>query len=165
MHFSILSDLKKTTVVVESLSTTSTRCSVTEITSLLQDIFLFIAAIISMLAIIAIMHIVCKHMKLKALLTGIAFQPIKQTEAATTNQIQQHCTAQWHAIAALTLIIVLLIIYVCLITQRCTIFKKRLYSNTVTIMLFFSDVKQYIPLKLSKTAGSIHLFQIYGQLN
>ena len=37
MHFIILSDLKKTTVVVESLSTTSTRCSVTEITSLLQD--------------------------------------------------------------------------------------------------------------------------------
>ena len=28
-------------------------------------------------------------------------------------------------------------------------------------MLFFSDVKQY---KLCKTAGSIHLFQIYGQL-
>ena len=37
MHFSILSDLKKTTEVVESLSTTSTRCSVTEITSLVQD--------------------------------------------------------------------------------------------------------------------------------
>ena len=31
-------------------------------------------------------------------------------------------------------------------------------------MLFFSDVKQYIPVKLYKTAGSIHLFQIYGQL-
>ena len=36
LHFSILSDMKKTTAVVESLSTTSTRCSVTEITSLLQ---------------------------------------------------------------------------------------------------------------------------------
>ena len=31
-------------------------------------------------------------------------------------------------------------------------------------MLFFSDVKQYIPVKLCKTAGSIHLFQIYGLL-
>ena len=37
LHFSILSGLKKTTAVVESLSTTSTRCSVTEMTSLLQD--------------------------------------------------------------------------------------------------------------------------------
>ena len=31
-------------------------------------------------------------------------------------------------------------------------------------MLFLSDLKQYIPVKLYKTAGSIHLFQICGQL-
>ena len=130
-----------------------------------MDIFLFIAVIISMLVVIAIMHIVGKHMKLKTLLTGIAFQSIKQTEAVITSQMQQHCTAQWYAIAVLTLMTVLLIIYICLTTQRCTIFKQRLYSNSVTIMLFFSDVKQYIPLKLCKSVGSIHLFQIYGQLS
>ena len=71
---------------------------------------------------------------------------------------------QWYTIAALTLMIVLLTIYICLTTQKCTIFKKRLYSNTVTVMLFFSDVKQYIPVKLCETTGSIHLSQIYGQL-
>ena len=38
-------------------------------------------------------------------------------------------------------------------------------SNTVTIMLFFSDIRQYVPVKLCKSAGSIHLFQIYGQLD
>ena len=31
-------------------------------------------------------------------------------------------------------------------------------------MLFFSDIKQYVPVELCKTVGSIHLFQIYGQL-
>ena len=55
-------------------------------------------------------------------------------------------------------------IYIFTTTQKCTIFRRRLYFNTVTVMLFFSDVKQYIPVKLCKTAGSIHLFQIYGQL-
>ena len=45
------------------------------------DIFLFVSAIVSMLAVIAIIHIVCRHVKLKALLTGIAFQPVKQAEA------------------------------------------------------------------------------------
>ena len=60
---------------------------------------------------------------------------------------------------------ILLTVYICLTNQRCTIFKRRLYSNTVTIMLYFSDVKQYIPVKLCKSAGSIHLFQLYGQLN
>ena len=57
-----------------------------------------------------------------------------------------------------------LIIYVFATTQKCSIFRRRLYSNTVTVMLFFSDAKQYVPVKLCKTAGSIHLFQIYGQL-
>ena len=32
-------------------------------------------------------------------------------------------------------------------------------------MLFLSDVQQYIPVKLCKSAGSIHLFQLYGQLD
>ena len=57
-----------------------------------------------------------------------------------------------------------LTIYVLATTQKCTIFKRRLYSNRVTVMLFFSDIKQFVPVKLCKTAGSIHLFQIYGQL-
>ena len=82
------------------------------------DIFLFIAAIISMLPVIAIIHIVCRHAKLKALLTGIAFQPVKQTEAVVTNQIKQHCTAQWYSIQCLTLMIILLIVYICLTTQK-----------------------------------------------
>ena len=60
---------------------------------------------------------------------------------------------------------ILLIVYICLTNHRCTIFKRRLYSNTVIIMLFFSDVKQYIPVKLCKSAGSIHIFQLYGQVN
>ena len=57
-----------------------------------------------------------------------------------------------------------LIIYIFVTAQMCTIFRRRLYSNTVTVMLFFSGVKQYVPVKLCKTRGSIHLFQIYGQL-
>ena len=52
------------------------------------DIFLFTAAIISMLAVVTVIHIVCRHAKLKALLTGIAFQPVKQAEAVVTNQIK-----------------------------------------------------------------------------
>ena len=32
------------------------------------------------------------------------------------------------------------------------------------IMLFISDVQNYIPVKLCKAAGSIHLFKIKGTL-
>ena len=50
-------------------------------------IFLFTAAITSMLAVIAAIHMACRHAKLKVLLTGIAFQPVKQAEEVVTNQI------------------------------------------------------------------------------
>ena len=32
-------------------------------------------------------------------------------------------------------------------------------------MLFISDIKSYIPLKLCKTSGSIHLFKLNGKLD
>ena len=64
------------------------------------DIFLFVAAIISMLAVIATIHLVCRHAKLKALLTGIAFQPVNQAEVVVAQQTKEFCTAQWYAIAA-----------------------------------------------------------------
>ena len=36
--------------------------------------------------------------------------------------------------------------------------------NAVKIMKFISDVQNYIPIKLCKTARSIHLFKITGTL-
>ena len=38
------------------------------------------------------------------------------------------------------------------------------FSNAVKIMIFISDVQNYISIQLSKTAGSIHLFKIIGML-
>ena len=56
-----------------------------------------------MLTVIAIIHITCRHAKLKTLLTGIAFQPVKQAEAVITSETKVYCTAQWYAIATLTM--------------------------------------------------------------
>ena len=39
-----------------------------------------------------------------------------------------------------------------------------MFSNTVKIMLFISDAQYYVPVKLCRTAGSIHLFKITGKL-
>ena len=37
-------------------------------------------------------------------------------------------------------------------------------SHIVKIVLFISDVQNYIPIKLCKTSGSLHLFKIKGTL-
>ena len=38
------------------------------------------------------------------------------------------------------------------------------FSNIIKIVLFISDVQHYIPIKLCKTSGSLHLFIITGTL-
>ena len=38
------------------------------------------------------------------------------------------------------------------------------FSNAVKIMIFNSDVQYYVPIKLCKTTGSIHLFKTIGML-
>ena len=38
------------------------------------------------------------------------------------------------------------------------------FSNVVKLVLFISDVQNYILIKLCKTSGSLHLFKIKGML-
>ena len=129
------------------------------------DIFLFIAAIISMFAVMAIIHIACRHAKLKALLTGIAFQPVNQAEAVATQQTKEYCTAQWYAFTALTVLTILLIVYICFIQskvysiQKKTLFK---YSNYHVVLfrhqaVFSSTIvqisRQYSFISALWTAG------------
>ena len=42
--------------------------------------------------------------------------------------------------------------------------KGHRFSNVVKIMILISDIQNYVPIKLCKTAGSIHLFKIIGTL-
>ena len=37
-----------------------------------------------------------------------------------------------------------------------------MFFNAVKIMVFISDVQNYKPIKLCKTAGSIHLFKLHA---
>ena len=44
------------------------------------------------------------------------------------------------------------------------IFRKYQYSNTIKTMMFFSNIKSYVPIKLCKTSGNIHLFKLMGSI-
>ena len=46
--------------------------------------------------------------------------------------------------------------------RKSKIYRGCTFSNVVKIMIFISDVQNYIPIKLCKTAGSIHFFKITG---
>ena len=48
--------------------------------------------------------------------------------------------------------------------HKMPIFGKYQYSNIIKIMIFISNIKSYVPNKLCKTSGSIHLFKLMGSL-
>ena len=45
-----------------------------------------------------------------------------------------------------------------------TVYIGHLFAKAVKIMLFISDAQYYIPVKLCRTASSIHLFKITRKL-
>ena len=57
-----------------------------------------------------------------------------------------------------------LILFVIIKLRKLKLFRGHLFSNAVKIMLFISDTKYYIPIKLCTMAGNIHLFKITGTL-
>ena len=105
--------------------------------------------------------------KIESLGNRHCFQPINGTDAifgSINNSVNCTCKAQWYIIEALTLMFIGLIFFILATTRKCRIFRGHLSSNAVIVMLFFSDVEHYVPVKLCKTAGSIHLFKIIGHL-
>ena len=44
------------------------------------------------------------------------------------------------------------------------IFRKYQYSNTIKILIFISNIKSYLPIKLCRTTGSMHFFKLKGIL-
>ena len=57
-----------------------------------------------------------------------------------------------------------IVVFIILNARKLKLFRGHLFSNVVKIMLFISDVQYNVPVKLCRTAGSIHLFKITGKL-
>ena len=129
-------------------------------------IFKFIVAIILIIATVVTIYAICKHNKLRALVTGLAFQQGKEAKLEKTIERDQSCesTAQLYIILALIIIIIGLVIFAILQARRIKLCRGQLFSTVVKIMLFISDIQYYVPVKLCRTAGSIHLFKITGRL-
>ena len=129
-------------------------------------IFKFAEDIILIIATIVTIYSVCKHNKLRALVTSLAFQQAKETkvEKIIEENHSCECTAQFYIILTLSIIIIGLVIFVILQVRRIKLCRGQLFSNIVEILLFISDIQYYVPVKLCRTAGSIHLFKLTGML-
>ena len=106
-----------------------------------------------------------RQSKLKALVTNIAMQRIKAVEAADVSNMLCTCKMQWYIMGMLTIITLGMLYLVTNKLRKSSFFKGHLFSNNTKILLFIFDAHSYVPIKLCRVAGSIHLFRIRGRLN
>ena len=98
---------------------------------------------------------------MQTLLTNIAM--IREAKAMSEEN-KTIIKEYWIIIVWLSLILFCVLFLTIERLYRMPMFRKYQYSNTIKIMLFISDIKSYIPLKLCKTSGSIHLFKLNGSI-
>ena len=134
--------------------------------SKIVKIFKFAVAIISIIATVVTIYVICKHNKLRALVTSLALQQVKEVKAENMENVGNNweCTVQLYIILTLSIVMIGLIVCAILQLRRIKLCRGQLFSNVVKIMLFISDIQYYILVKLCKTAGSIHLFKITGKI-
>ena len=104
------------------------------------------------------------QLKLKALVTNTVMQCIKGVEATDVSDILCTCKTQWYIMGMLIIITLGMLYLVTNKIRKSSFFKGCLFSNNTKILLFVSNTHLYIPIKLCRVAGGIHLFRIRGKL-
>ena len=100
---------------------------------------------------------------MQALVTNLAMiKGVKAINEEIKNDVNKE---YWIIIIWLSLILLGVLFLTIEKLYRMPIFRKYCYSNMIKIMIFLSDTKSYVPIKLCKTSGSIHLFKLTGNIN
>ena len=127
------------------------------------SIFTFTSSIISIITITLVIYLFCKHKHIRTIVASLLLYKAKEVEASKPLKLEDsECGTLAYIGIALTLLsmaIVILLHY-----RKSKFCRGHRFSNIVKIVLFISDVQHYIPIRLCKTSGSLHLFKIIGML-
>ena len=134
----------------------------TNFNHLASKIFIFVMAIISLIIVLIVIMLIFKGEKMRALVTNLPM--IKGVKALTEETKIGTNYEYWIIIVWLSLILMGIMFLTIERVYKMPIFRKYQYSNTINIMMFFSNIKSYVPIKLCKTSGSIHLFKLMGSI-
>ena len=129
---------------------------------LASNIFIFVMALIALIVTIIVIMLLGKETKMQVLITNLAMQ--KSVKVLTEEKENCSNYEYWIIITLLTLILLGIIFLIIEKAHRMPIFRKHQYSNTIKVLIFISNIKSYVPIKLCKTTGSIHLFKLMGRL-
>ena len=124
---------------------------------------MFTSSIISIITITSVAYIFCKHKHISTIVASLILHKIKEVEAKSNPEgINQECRTLAYVGIILTVLSMIIVIF--LHYRKSRLCRGYRFSNVIKIMLFISDVQNYIPIKSCKTSGSIHLFKMKGTL-
>ena len=127
------------------------------------NIFTFTSSIVSIITITFVIYLFCIHKHISTIVASLILHKAKEVEAKLTTEINNsECSTLAYIGMALTILSMAIVIF--LHYRKSKFCRGYRFSNVVKIVLFISDVQHYIPIKLCKTSGSLHLFKIKGTL-
>ena len=116
------------------------------------NVFIFVRAVISVIVMFIVIKLIFKGEKMQALGANLAMiRGIK----AVNEKLNTNDKEYWIIIIWLLFILLCVLFLIIEKLYRMPMFRKYRYSNTIKIMIFLSDIKSYVPIKLCKTSGSI----------
>ena len=119
--------------------------------------------IISIISVTLVIYLFCRHKHIRTLVASLILHKIKEVEA-NSNPEGTNYECRTLAYIGIILTVLSLITVTFLHYRKARLCRGYKFSNAVKRMLFISDVQNYVPIKLCKTSGSIHLFKIKGTL-
>ena len=126
---------------------------------------MFTSSIISIITITLVIYLFCKHKHIRTIIASLILHKTKEVEAnSNSNPETNNYECKTLAYIGMVLTVLSMITVIFLHYRKSKLCKGYRFSNVVKIVLFISDVQNYILIKLCKTSGSIHLFAVKGTL-
>ena len=126
---------------------------------------MFTSSKISIITITLVVYLFCKHKHIRTIVASLILHKIKEVEAnSNPNPETNNYECGTLVYAGIILTVLSMIIVIFLHYRKSRSCRGYRFLNVMKIVLFISDVQNYILIKLCKTSGSIHLFKIKGTL-
>ena len=104
------------------------------------NIFTFTSSVVSMITIILVVYLYCKHKHIRTIIVSLILHKVKEVEANTPTR-PENIECQMLAYIGITLTLLSMIIVVLLQYRRSKYCRRYRFSNVVKIVLFISDIQ------------------------
>ena len=119
------------------------------------NIFMFTSSIISIITITLVIYLFCKHKHIRTIVASLRLYKTKEVEANSklnTETNNPECSTLSYIGMALTILSMATVIF--LHFRKSKLCRGHRFSNIVKVVLFISDVQNYILIKLCKTSAA-----------